>query len=122
MQTNTDCTIYKYDGTTGGYNRVYIPTVFWRECKAANVLKSGLQGADSVIIYIPIISSGSAPQTAAKDMCVKGNCGFVFDNTSQQTISDGMKAFRQHKFVTVSSIDVKRYGIANLQHIKISAK
>lgn len=121
MQTNTDCTVYRYNSDTQGFDRIYIPAVMWQESKAANILKSGLQSADSTIIYMDKAYAEKAPKTPAKDMLVKGNCLFCFDNTSPQKISESMRAFtKAHSFVTASSIDEKLYG--NLQHIKVSAR
>lgn len=121
MIANTDCTVYRYDAITGGFDRHYISDVMWQESKASNVLKSGLQSADSTTVYIPPEHAKKAPQTASKDMLIKGNCGFVFDNTSPQSISKSLMDFRKrHSFVTVMVIDCKDYG--SLQHIKISAR
>ena len=54
-------------------------------------------------------------------MLVKGNCDFVFDNTSQQTISESKRRFdAEHSFVTVMSID--NYMFGGLPHIEVSAK
>lgn len=123
MKTNTACTSYQYDHVTGGYDRFVIPKVMWQESKSANVLKSGLQTADSTVIYIPAEFSDLAPKTAAKDMLVKGIIDFEFKNISPQSISESMKEFREaYKFVTVTSIDNKLYGSPSLQHIKVSAK
>ena len=52
MMTNADCTLYLYDKATGGYTRYFISGVYWRENKAGNVLKSGLQTADSTTVYL----------------------------------------------------------------------
>lgn len=121
MLTNSDCTVYRYNTFTQGFDRLYIPHVAWLECRAANVLKSGMQNADSVMIHIAAKYAASAPQTAAKDMLVKGNCPFEFDNSSVQSISDSMKSFRaQYRFVTAASIDDYLYG--GLPHIEVSAR
>lgn len=91
------------------------------ECRASNVLKSGMQNADSVTVHIPSQYADDAPQTAARDMLVKGNCLFEFDNSNAQSISESMKAFRsQHRFVTTSSVDDYLYG--GLPHIEVSAR
>lgn len=121
MLTNADCTVYRYNKANQGFDRYYIPAVMWRESKGANVLKSGLQSIDSVTVFISAQYVKSAPKTPAKDMLVKGNCDFVFDNTSLQTVSESLKTLRaQRDFVTVSAVDEMLYG--GLPHIEVSAK
>ena len=119
MMTNADFTLYLYDKATGGYTRYFISGVYWRENKAGNVLKSGLQTADSTTVYL--YSDKVVPDSPTKDMLVKGKCDFVFDNTSPQTISESKKRFdTEHSHVTVMSID--RYMFGGLPHIEVSAK
>lgn len=119
MLKNADCTLYRYDSSTQGYERFFIPDVYWQESKAGNILKSGLNNAYSTTIYI--YSQCNLPKTPAKDMLVKGLCPFEFDNASQKTISESMKEFRSlYAFVTVESIDNCFYG--SLPHFEISAQ
>ena len=94
MLINADCTLYRYDKATGGYTRHFISEVYWRENKAGNVLKSGLQTADSTTVCL--YSDDAIPSSPTKDMLVK------------------------HSFVTVKSID--NYMFGGLPHIEVSAK
>lgn len=86
------------------------------------MLKSGLQTADSVTVYLP--KDSVCPENPSEDMLVEGDCNFDFNNESPKTVSESMKDFRKlfPKFVTVSSVDRKLYGSSSLQHIKVSAK
>ena len=119
MLKNADCTLYRYNKITHGYERFFIRDVYWRENKAGNVLKSGLKNAYSTTVYI--YRPCNLPETPTKDMLVKGCCPFEFDNTSQQTISESMKEFsRLYKFVTVMSIDNCFFG--SLAHFEVSAE
>lgn len=119
MMINANCTLYKYDKATKGFVRHFISGAYWRENKAGNVLKSGLTTADSVTVYL--YSDSMLPENITKDILVKGNCPFEFDNTSPQTISQSMQSFREtYNFVTVMSID--NYMFGGLPHIEISAK
>ncbi|MFR2137235.1 MAG: DUF6751 family protein [Pseudoruminococcus massiliensis] len=119
MLKNADCTLYLYNKATQGFTRHIINGVYWRENKAGNVLRSGLQTADSTTIYL--YSDDVKPLTVAKDMLVRGVCDFDFDNTNQQTISESMKNFKNtYNAVTVMSIDDYMFG--SLPHIEISAK
>jgi len=119
MLKNADCTLYRYNKATQGYDRYFIQGVYWSENKAGNVLKSGLQSADSTTVYI--YNDYVLPETPTKDMLVKGDCRFVFDNASPQTVSASMKEFSKlYCFVTVTSIDNCFFG--SLPHFEISAK
>ena len=122
MITNSDCTLYKFNGI--GYDRLYISAVMWQEHRSASVSKQGLQSADGVVIFIP---KDNAPNISSynptKDIIIKGNCSFTFDNLSQQTVSESLKALRsKHQYFAVMSIDSKLYGSESLQHIKITAR
>lgn len=119
MLTNADCTLYRYDKATGGFTRHLIERVYWRENKAGNILKSGLQAVDSTTVYL--YSDAVVPSAPAKDMLVKGSCDFVFNNTSPQTILQSMNDFRAaYSAVTVMSVD--NYMFGGLPHIEVSAK
>lgn len=104
-------------------------------------MKSGLQNADSVTVYIPldslVITPSSSllpandvfpgmkivPKKPSQDLIVKGYCVFEFNNTDQKTVSESMKEFnKSFSYNTIMSIDIKDYGAKRLQHIKISGK
>lgn len=119
MMVNADCTLYLFNKDTGGYIRHFIKDVYWNENKGGNVLKSGLTSADSVAVYL--YSDLVVPENPTKDMIVKGNCSFEFDNTGEKTISDSMKEFKkEYSFHTIMSCDNKMFG--GLPHIELSAK
>ena len=119
--TNSDCTVYRHNALTQGFDRLYIPRAVWMECRAANVLKSGMQSADSAVIHIAEKYADGAPRTVGKDMLVRGNCPFEFDNSNAQSISDSMREFRTlYRFVTATSIDNYLYG--GLPHVEVSAR
>lgn len=139
MRCESSLTLFKFNGT--GFDRFYIPSCHWQENKARNVLKSGIQNADSVTVYIPAdcmviapsdncypadyIFSGAekVPNKAAQDIIVKGECNFTFDNTNQQSVSESLrKLAKNNRYFTVMSVDCKLYGSRCLQHIKISAR
>lgn len=122
MITNSDCTLYQFNGK--GYDRIYISAVMWQEHRSASVSKQGLQSADGIVIFIP---KENAPKTASynptKDIIIKGNCSFTFDNSSQQTVSESHKRLTaNYQCFSVMSIDSKLYGSESLQHIKLTAR
>ena len=119
MMVNADCTLYRYNDKTEGYDRFFIPSVYWHENKGGNTLKSGLQTVHGTTVFI--YDSAFLPETPTKDILVKGNCGFKFDNTSQKTVSESFSDFRKkYSFVTVMSVDDCNFG--GLPHWEITAK
>lgn len=117
MLTNADCTLYRFENS--GFVRYVIKDIYWRENKAGNVLKSGLANADKATVYF--YSDEVLPKTAAKDMLVKGICDFEFDNSTEKSISESFRKFRENfDFVTVMSVDNMMFG--GLPHIEISCK
>lgn len=117
--TNADCTLYRYNAETEGYDRVFIPSVYWYESKGGNTLKSGLQSVHSTTVYV--YDKAVLPLTPTKDMLVKGNCSFTFDNSSSETVSKSFAEFKkQYKFVTMMSADDCFFG--GLPHCEITAK
>ena len=139
MFTDTMLTLYRFNDK--GFDRFIIPHCHWQECKASNVLKSGMQNADGIIVYIPASVMVLAPneflypsnnifpnmdilpKNTAKDIIIKGECEFIFDNTSERAVSESLKTLREtYDIHTVMSIDSLLYGPTNLQHIKISAR
>ena len=133
------CTVYKFN--SGGYYRYFVPRCHWQENKARNVIKSGMQNADSVTVYIPadcmvitpsdnyypasafFANAETVPNQPAQDIIVKGECKFIFNNKSQQSVSESLREFaKNNNYHTVMSIDRKLYGLKSLQHIKISAR
>lgn len=118
MMVNSDCTLYRYNSSTGGYDRFYIDKVYWQQDKAGKALKSGLENVDSTTVYL--YSDAYLPLTPAKDMLVKGQCPYAFTGTTEQDISAQVKAFRKnYDFVVVKSFADYMFG--SLPHVEISA-
>lgn len=121
MYTNADITLYSFKDNK--YTRRKIEDIFWDESKASNVIKSGLITADSVKIFIPLISADDLNITTGKDIVVNGIVLDEIDNTSQATQSSSLKSLKEkYNFVTVSSCDKKLYGSVALRHYMLSCK
>ena len=105
------------------------------------MLKSGMQNADGIAIYIPsnalvlapndflfpsnglFPNADISPLCPSQDIIVKGECNFIFDNSSDRSVSESLKSLRdKYEIHTVMSIDRLLYGPADLQHIKVSAR
>lgn len=138
MHTEASCTVYRFSGI--GFDRYFVPRCHWQETESGGVNNSGYQSADAVTVYVPlnaaVITADNhtfpcdqlfpnmdiCPENSAKDIIVKGNCEFVFDNANQQTVSEGLKTLRKtHAVRTVMKIERKMYGSSRIQHIKITA-
>ena len=125
MLTNTDCTLYHFNKLTQGYDRYYLSAVMWQESRTQKISRQGVVVSDDVNIYVPRENALFPKSELAKDMLVKGNIDFVFDNTSQKTVSESLREFNRlyPDSVTVLTYEDKRYSVnEQLDHIKLTAR
>lgn len=128
MLDNETCTLYIKDGN--GFNAYFVERCHWQESKASNVVKSGLQNADGIIVYIfveglddELKSVLESRRNAAQDVIVKGECNFTFDNSTPQTAAQSLKTLNaEYDVHTIMSIDRLLYGSPDLQHFKLSVR
>ena len=128
MLNNEDCTLFLKSGN--GFYSFYISRCHWQESEASNVLKSGLQNADGITVYIFIKDIDEelkhaleTRRKAAQDVIVKGKCNFTFDNSTPQTAAQSLKTLNaDYNVHTVMHIDKLLYGSPDMQHFKISAR
>ena len=125
MLTNTDCTLYHFNKLTQGYDRYYLSAVMWQESRTQKIGKQGVIVSDDVNIYVPKEIATFPKCELTRDMLVKGNIDFIFDNTSQKTVSESLKEFN-HTYpesVTVLTYEDKNYSVGSqLDHIKLIAR
>lgn len=114
MLKNADCTVYEKDS----FLRHIIKGVFWSDNRGQTTAKNGIQISDSVLVYI--YSGAYVPK--AGDIIVKGDADFHFDNSSQKSVSESMKLFREQLpgSAIVKNVNDCRYG--GLPHIEITAR
>ena len=114
MLTNADCTIFEKDS----FVRHVIGGIYWNDSRGQTVAKNGIQISDSVLVYI--YDDEYLPK--AGDIIVKGIVDFEFDSSSQKSVSDSMKLFREQfpGFAVVKNVNDCRYG--GLPHIEVTAK
>lgn len=121
MLTESSCTLYLRKGE--GFERCVVPACHWQESLASNVLKSGLQDANGITVYVFEKDLDGDLRAAAQDLIVKGECDFTFDNSTPQKASESLRElnsrFEAH---TVMSVDRLLYGSEELRHYKISAR
>ena len=125
MLTNTDCTLYHFNKLTQGYDRYYLSAVMWQESRTQKISRQGVVVSDDVNIYVPREIATFPRCELAKDILVKGNIDFVFDNTSQKNVSDSLREFNRlyPDSVTVLTYEDKRYSVnEQLDHIKLIAR
>ena len=128
MLDNETCTLYIKDGN--GFNAYFVERCHWQESKASNVVKSGLQNADGIIVYIfveglddELKSVLESRRNAAQDIIVKGECNFTFDNSTPQAAAQSLKTLNaEYDVHTVMHIDKLLYGSPDLQHFKLSGR
>lgn len=127
MYTNADCTVFNrlYDPATrqDTWKATQLQGVFWENRKAANVIKSGMKEADSVLIFIPFSMTGYQPPKEFKrdpvgwtlrpeDWIVKGHVEYEGPITGL--------ADRFDNVVAITSVDTMDYGSPDMQHWEVS--
>lgn len=133
------CTLYLR--RENGFERFFVERCHWQESRASSALKSGMTDSDGITVYIPkdaliLFPNGrlypceklfpsqiTVPESAAEDMVVFGNCPFVFDNSTQQRVSESLRTLNgSYDVHTIMRIDRLFYGSALMQHCRISAR
>lgn len=134
MITPHDMTVYNryIDGGIEKYKRSVVYGVKWENRKAANVVKSGLLAADSVVVYVPfqrgenyvtpkfwsaLEDKGQKWTLKDGDYLVKGVV--VNEITSSFTIS--MLKAMYDNVVQIRSVDTMDAGSASLHHWQVGA-
>lgn len=114
MLVNADCTIYE----ANTYIRHELRDVYWNDSRGRTVTKSGIQIADSVVVYV--YDSEYVPK--AGDIIVCGITDFSFDAQDERSISASMKEFRTAYpgFAVVKNVNDARYG--GLPHTELIAR
>lgn len=106
------------------YKCTVIDALAWQETKAANIVKSGMQDADSTMIFIPMGQEGyikplqwdhvNGWTLQSGDVIVKG----AIDHTG--TIEDIFTTYDDA--ITITSVDTYDYGSPDMQHWEVSGK
>ena len=120
MTMDDSATLYRYRETDGGYDRFFIPACYWMETRGASVATGAVRAGETATIYIPeAYAKGVVPQ---RDLFVRGNCPFVFDNSSPVMISASLTALSEaYGVVTAVEVIDRLHGHA-LRHIEVHAK
>ncbi len=113
MLTNADITLFE----KGNYTRHLIENVCFSDSRGQTVTKNGVQISDSILIYI--YSDGYLPKSG--DIVVKNRCDFLFDDSSQKSLSESMRIFRKEypDFAVVKTVNNYKFG--GLPHVEITA-
>lgn len=134
MITNGDCTVFNrvYDKATrmDTWVATHLRGVFWEDCKAANVVKSGMRDADSVRIFIPFFVDAEG-KIFEKSMGFQKNPKNHFTLRAEDKIVRGIVTYDgsitklQDEFddvMTITSVDTFDYGSDGMQHWEVSGK
>lgn len=114
MLSNADVTFYN----AKDYTRHTAYKAYFSDNRGQTVKKNGIEISDVVSIYL--YTDEYVPTVG--DIVVKGINDFEFDNTSQKTVSESMKEFRDKfpGFAVVKSVSDYKFG--GLPHIEITAR
>lgn len=124
MITNKENITIFHKTEAGTYETYETGPVF--HCKGKNlyILKGSIiDSADIVKIYIPKKSMKEAV-IAPNDLLITDKCDFIFDNSSEKTISESIKSLKsisKNKLLTVQKADENLYGSEDMQHYYIEA-
>lgn len=126
MYTNADVTLYLYnkEGKVEKYTKVPVEGVYWEDVRQSTFLKTGQRDACSVLLVIPMESLDSPVKfTQGRDLAVKGIVGMEIDCSSQETLSKSMEALKkEHRYVTVTTVDEKMFGSESMWHYELACK
>lgn len=121
MLVNADCTLIELVGTAANptVKAVHkIKNVYWNDSRGRTLTKNGVQISDSVTVYL--YSDEYIPK--AWDMIVRDIVDFEIDGSSQKSISEGTKSFREKypDFAVIKTVNNCMFG--GLPHIEITAR
>ena len=85
----------------------------YKDQRGRTVDKIGAQPADAVTVLIYSCSETDGYRPRAGDIIVNGECGFVFDMTSEQAASASMAQFRQSypDYAVAKTVSAERNGL-----------
>lgn len=142
MKNNASMTVYNRYVSSGAekYQRTEIDTVEWQNRKAANIIRSGLLAADSVVVFVSFtvgddylkpkawqaLSVKTGKWTLAiGDVIVKG---IVTDEIHDAVVSPPSAAFTMTDLkaahddvVTIKSVDTMDMGSISMRHWQLGA-
>lgn len=108
-------TLYHYEN--GAYTRRVISDTFYYDVDITTVSKMGSQTNITFVVIINTYTDIAI--NTGKDIVVKGESDFVFDNTSEETVSKSLKELKgRTEIYTVKGVDKNLFG--GLSNIKLS--
>lgn len=132
MITNTACTVYS-PAPGGGYVRVALDAVFWRDTAGANIQKYGTANANTAKVLIPfdVFADGKAfihhksfadPET---QWTIVPQKSYIIKGVTDLLIQPGQKIseiLAECDWRTVMTIDTNDFGSSDMQHWEVGAK
>lgn len=121
MKNTVKVTIFHLNGAN--YEKKIYDKCFWDEDQAQAIRKSGLASVDSLYVSIPYFVVQSLEINKGKDYIIQGETELDFDNTSQSTQSNSLKALKEnHNVFTINSSSLKNHGSKRMWHWELSGK
>lgn len=115
MYTNTEATLYAFDGT--GYTRVPLGRVFWDEVQRVNAERTGMTTGDAATILVPYVSPSPPLCRDGKSRIVKG--AIDKEITDAYTITQLVK---DYDALLITAVDTKHDGNPCMWHWEVGAK
>lgn len=133
MYTNSDITVYNkaiVDRETV-YLRSTVKGVFWSDSEGSNRLKMGVESSDKTRIFVPFSAVFSKRFEVDRKKFLKDTNACmtlsVGDLVVQGLMDDEIKTQKELESKydhvrEITSVDVKNYGSANMQHVELMCK
>ena len=114
MLSNADVTFYN----AKNYTRHTARQAYFTDSRGQTLKKNGIEISDVVSVYL--YTDEYVPMVG--DIVVKGIVEFEFNNSTQKSVSESMKEFREMfpSFAVVKSVSDYKFG--GLPHIEITAR
>lgn len=116
MLTNSDCTLYLWDGSS--HRRLVVYGVHWEDTQGADISKTGSAGTNMVEVYLPLsaLPSGVSIRSTGRDYIVRGVVQQDVDET--HSILEVAKSYVLH---TITSAVLCDFGSLEMQHWEVTA-
>lgn len=114
MLSNADVTFY----SAKTFERHTANKAYFTDNRGQTLKKNGIEISDVISVYL--YTDEYIPKNG--DIVVKGIVNFSFDTSTEESVSNSMKLFRQQypDFAVVKSVSDYRFG--GLPHIEITAR
>lgn len=118
MTTNKTITIYL---SSDGYSKLEVQAMAY-DSSVGTFDKTGLVLLDEQTFFIPYDAIGEVEITVGKDYIVLGQTDIEIDTTSNETMSNSLRALKEQGSAVVTHCNKHQYGTRNMWHYHIKTK